>query len=42
VLAAKRAVVSAKRAELYASLSPAERAQAVTLFSRFADALDVL
>lgn len=42
VLAEKRAVVEAKRAALYESLTPAERRQAERLFRRLADELEVL
>jgi MarR family transcriptional regulator, organic hydroperoxide resistance regulator len=41
-LSAKNEVISAKRQELYDSLTPAERRQAERLFRRLAEQLDVL
>ncbi|HEY2834569.1 MAG TPA: MarR family transcriptional regulator [Sporichthyaceae bacterium] len=41
-LLAKEAVITAKRQELYDSLTPAERSQAERLFRRLAEQLDVL
>lgn len=42
LLAAKRAVVDARRAAVYASLTPEERAQLQRLLPRLAEALDAL